>query len=85
MAAQGHVVQEGDWLVIRVNEGLKYIVVQVAKNNPVRGLRKKQFPSTNFLGKEIGQFFECEKSGNIVPWDKARAVQVRTNYIGICK
>ena len=69
-------VQLGDWVVIRVNEGAKFIITEVVESATVRVLKKKQFKAVSLVGYKYGDYFELDKKGNISIWDRSKNIQV---------
>ena len=68
-------VEQGDWIIVRVNEGAKYVLVEVRPGAVVRLLKKKSFPAAALVGREYGEFFELDKKNKIQPWDRSRNIQ----------
>uniref|UniRef100_A0A7S4MKZ3 tRNA (adenine(58)-N(1))-methyltransferase non-catalytic subunit TRM6 n=1 Tax=Vannella robusta TaxID=1487602 RepID=A0A7S4MKZ3_9EUKA len=73
----GRVVGLGDWCIINVNDGGKYIVVQVKDDDStVRILKKKRFPCKQLIGQQYGDYLEVDKAQNLQAWDRSKRLNL---------
>ena len=73
----GRVVGLGDWCIINVNDGGKYIVIQVKDDDStVRILKKKRFPCKQLIGQQYGDYLEVDKAQNLQAWDRSKRLNV---------
>lgn len=66
----------GDWVIVKVNDGAKYIVVEVKEEGTVKALKKKTFACKLLIGQFYGDHLELDKKGNLNPWDRSQEVKV---------
>ena len=62
-------LKEGDWVVLRVNDGIKFVTVQLDKKEKIRISKNQVFPSTRFVGSKYGQFYELCKGNILKPYE----------------
>ena len=70
------VVKLGDWIIVRINEGMKFVITPVDNTSIVKLLHKKTFLAKTLVGHQYGEYMEFDKRGSLKPWDVSNRVQV---------